>query len=90
MFNKSCHNSQLAYFFSKADARTCDAFREYKFTYKPNPSYTVWVDNGGCVEVWYDFPEGGPEIIYSRELGDSLTLDEMLILALGVIRTWLL
>lgn len=90
MFTKSCHRYQLTYFFSKTDGHTCGAFYVYKFTYKPNPNYSVWVDNGGCVEVRHDFEEGGPETIYSAELGDSLTLDELLILALGVIHTYLL
>lgn len=76
--------------FSKADSYTCGLFHSWYFEYKPNTDYTVWLDNCGCLEVSYNPPEGlGPEIIYSASGLDSLTEYELLMLAFGAIKTYL-
>lgn len=91
MFNKNCHKSTINDMFAKTDSYTCGLFRAYYLEYKPNTDYTVWLDNCGCLEVSHNAPEGsGPEVIYSASGLDSLTEYELLMLALGAIKTYLL
>lgn len=90
MFDKNCHKSTINDMFAKTDSYTCGLFRSWYFEYKPNTNYTVWLDNCGCLEVSHNEPDGlGPEIIYSASGLDSLTEYELLMLALGAIKTYL-
>lgn len=76
------HASLLATF-DLTDSRTCGAFTSYHYDYRPNPRYSVYADNGGECEVFED-TEAKENIIFRGEYPD-LTVDELLLMALGVI-----
>lgn len=78
------HASLLAMFTCTHDS-TCGALHAYAYDYRPNHRYNVYVDNSGSCEVYED-TEAMENVLFRAEYPD-MSIDELLLVALGVITT---